>query len=300
MLKMLNLFMLAAILLTRPGMAAESTDADPNRKELHRAMQEYEDAFNRADADQLAACWTEDGQYATASGARLEGPDAIRKAYAKLFAEKDGLRLQTIASRSQTLAPSVVLEEGVVRVIAPNEPPTEARYEAIHVKKDGKWKLSRVRETIATATGEHRDQLKELQWMVGRWATRDGTTSVRSECEWTSNGHYLRRSFSVKEAAVEIDVTQYIGWDASTRQIRSWSFDSEGGFEQAVWRQVDDQWTVDVIATLPDGRQGSAERILKPVDDDSYRWRSVNRQIAGRLLPSLDEVTVVRTKDTSK
>lgn len=300
MLKMLSLFMLAAVLIARQGIAEESAKNCPSRKELHRAMQEYEDAFNRADAKQLAACWTEAGQYVTASGARLEGPDAIHKAYTKLFAKKEGLRLQTSTSRVQSIAPDVVLEEGVVRLISENEPPAEARYEAIHVKDDGQWKLSRVRETVMSASGGHHEQLKELQWMVGQWTTRDDTASVDSQCQWTKNKSFLKRSFCVQDDAAQVDVTQYIGWDASTGQIRSWSFDSEGGFEQGVWRQVDHQWIVDATATLPDGRRGSAERVLKPVDDDTFTWRSVNRQVDGRLLPSLDEVTVIRAKGTSK
>ena len=46
MLKMLSLFMLAAVLIARQGIAEESAKNCPSRKELHRAMQEYEDAFN--------------------------------------------------------------------------------------------------------------------------------------------------------------------------------------------------------------------------------------------------------------
>jgi len=300
MRKIASLILLGAVLTTQPAVADESAKDRPTRKELHQTMRDYEDAFNRADAKELAAYWTEAGEYVTASGIRLEGPDAIGKAYEKLFAEKEGLRLHTTTSRVQTIAPNVVLEEGVVRLISANEPPAEARFEAVHVKDDGQWKLSRVRETVLPATGGHREQLKGLQWMVGQWTSRDETASVNSQCQWIKNQSFLKRSFRVQDDAAQIDVTQYIGWDASTGQIRSWSFDSQGGFEQGVWRQVDDQWIVDATATLPDGRRGSAERVLKLVDDNTFTWRSVNRQVGGRLLPSLDEVTVVRTKGTSK
>lgn len=298
MLKMLSLCTLATVLAVRPGIAKEPVDNCPDRKALRQAMQDYEYAFNDADAKRLGACWTKAGQYVTASGIRLEGPDAIRQAYTKLFAERKGLRLETTTSRIQSVAPNVILEEGLARLTCASEPPTEAKFEAIHVKEDGQWKLSRVRETVVPASPSHHERLKDLQWMVGDWSAREG--GVRSECEWTKNRSFLKRSFSVQEDSVEIDVTQFVGWDASAEQIRSWSFDSEGGFEQAVWRQVDGQWIVDATATLPDGRQGSVERILKPVDDNTFTWRSVNRQVDGRLLPSLDELTVVRTKSTSK
>jgi uncharacterized protein (TIGR02246 family) len=301
MSKMLSLCALVvAALVVQPGSAQESAAENTEQAALRQAMLKYEEAFNRADANGLAAYWTEAGQYVTASGEKIEGRDAIREAYTELFAEGKGLRLETMTSGVQNVAPNVVLEEGIARLTCASESPAEAKYEAIHVKEDGQWRLSRVRETVLPASLSHHEQLKNLQWLIGEWASQDQATTVRNTWEWTKSKNFMKRSFSIRaKDAVEVEGTQFVGWDASTDKIRSWSFDSEGGFEQAVWRHVDNRWIVDATAVLPDGRQGSAERILTSVDDNTFTWRSVNRQVDGRLLPSTDEVTIVRTTDTS-
>ena len=41
----------------------------------------------------------------------------------------------------------VAIEEGTVRVLRPGESPSDSTYLAVHVKKDGQWKLDTVRET---------------------------------------------------------------------------------------------------------------------------------------------------------
>jgi uncharacterized protein (TIGR02246 family) len=301
MSKMLSLCVLVvAALVVQPGSAQESAVENTEQAALRQTMLKYEEAFNRADANGLAAYWTEAGQYVTASGEKIEGRDAIREAYAKLFAEEKGLRLEATTSRLQVIAASTAVEEGVARVTCSSRPPAETSYEAIFVKEDGQWRLCRVREAMLPTSPSHHEQLKDLGWMVGQWTSKDQTPAVSNQCEWAKNKNFIKRSFFIDgEDDVVIEGTQFIGWDASIRQICSWSFDSEGGFEHAVWRHVDNRWIVDATAVLPDGRQGSAERILTPVDDNAFTWRSVNRQVDGRLLPSTDEVTIVRTTGTS-
>jgi uncharacterized protein (TIGR02246 family) len=288
------------VLFAYPSIAQEPADGNPEEESLRQAMSNYEDAFNRADAEQLETYWAEAGEYVTDSGEKIEGREAIREAYTKLFAEEKGLRLEATTSRLQVIAASTAVEEGVARVTCSSRPPAETSYEAIFVKEDGQWRLCRVREAMLPTSPSHHEQLKDLGWMVGQWTSKDQTPAVSNQCDWAKNKNFIKRSFSIDgEDDVVIEGTQFIGWDASTRQIRSWSFDSEGGFEHAVWRHVDNRWIVDATAVLPDGRQGSAERILTPVDDNAFTWRSVNRQVDGRLLPSTDEVTLVRTTGTS-
>ncbi len=46
-----------------------------------------------------------------------------------------------------------------------------------------------------------------------------------------------------------------------------------------------------VLAT---GERASAINIISMIDKDSFRWQSTNREVAGELLPSIPEVTVIR------
>ena len=48
---------------------------------------------------------------------------------------------------------------------------------------------------------------------------------------------------------------------------------------------------------LASGERASAINIITYVDQETLRWQSTNREIAGELLPNIPEVTVVRQKD---
>jgi uncharacterized protein (TIGR02246 family) len=297
MLRTLSLSAFAAAIVAIPCAGAkEPTKGKGEERAVRQAMEKYQDAFNQGVAERVASFWAESGEYLTASGERLEGRDAIRAAYAALFAEGKGFRLEATTSRFSFVAPNVAVEEGVARLTCASQPPAEAMYEAVHVKQDGRWRLWRVREAHLPKAASRYEQLRELRWLVGEWSSRGQDAIVSTECEWTKNRNFLTRSFSVAvNGRTEIEGTQFIGWDASAGQIRSWVFDSEGGTEEAVWRPDEGRWIVDLTAVLPDGRKGSAQRILTPIDRNTFTWQSVNRQVAGQLLPSIAPVTIVRS-----
>jgi hypothetical protein len=45
---------------------------------------------------------------------------------------------------------------------------------------------------------------------------------------------------------------------------------------------------------LADGQRTTMVNVVKPVDDSSFTWRTIERTVAGELLPNIDEVTIVR------
>ena len=57
-------------------------------------------------------------------------------------------------------------------------------------------------------------------------------------------------------------VNQRIGWDPLTKQIKSWVFDSEGGYGDALWTRKGNQWVIKSTGVLPDGRTASATHVL--------------------------------------
>ena len=115
------------------------------------------------------------------------------------------------------------------------------------------------------------------------------------ECDWTTKQNYISRKFSVAgENGIESSGLQLIGWDAKEQLIRSWLFDSDGGFVHSEWSFRDDRWVVQSVATLVDGSAGSYTTILRPIDDDSYGWQKINRVRDGKLLPNIGEITIQR------
>ncbi len=136
--------------------------------------------------------------------------------------------------------------------------------------------------------------------MIGEWIDRDETSMINTVCQWTKNKNFITRSFSVSiKDRVELEGTQVIGWDPVTGTIRSWMFDSEGGFGKAVWTRQGNRWIIKASRTLNTGEKASAENILTHIDRNRFTWQSVGREIDGELLPNIDEVTVVRKQSNN-
>ena len=140
--------------------------------------------------------------------------------------------------------------------------------------------------------------LEELDWMVGEWIDDGEDSTITTKCSWTKNRKFLKRSFKVKiDEEVTLEGDQFVGWDPIAGQIRSWTFDSEGGTGQGRWIQDGNRWLVKVSFVVADGARASALNVYTHVDADTIRWQSTNREIAGELQPSIPEVTVVRQKE---
>ena len=187
------------------------------------------------------------------------------------------------------------MQHGVAKLIAADGEVEESGYTAVHVKHDGKWLLDRVTESDDPVVQTHYEQLKELEWMVGTWIDEDDSGRIETTCKWTKNKNFITRSFSVTiDDRVDSSGMQLIGWDPAAKQIRSWVFDSNGGFAEGRWTKKENRWYISTTGTLPDGGSASFVNIIKIVDENQFKWQSVNRTIDGNLQPNIDEVIVVR------
>ena len=87
---------------------------------------------------------------------------------------------------------------------------------------------------------------------------------------------------------------EIVGWDPAEKQIRSWVFDSDGGFSEGKWSQKGNRWFIQKVGTLPDGGKSTATNIVTQVDDDSFTWQSTDRTVDDEVLPNVEEVLVKR------
>ena len=154
---------------------------------------------------------------------------------------------------------------------------------------------------VQEATADDADAtspLDQLDWMVGTWIDQGEDSKISTTCSWKMNRKFLTRSFRVTiEDQITLTGNQVIGWDPLAGQIRSWTFDSEGGIGQGRWTQDGNRWLVKKSFVLASGERASAINSITYVDQDTLRWQSTNRETAGELQPNIPEVTVVRQKD---
>jgi hypothetical protein len=159
------------------------------------------------------------------------------------------------------------------------------------VKKDSHWRLRSLRD-LSDAEGPApvtpADRLKNLEWIIGEWQSRDTTPEVHLNCHWTLNKSFILFDYRIKEGKQESTTTMRIGWDPVNGQFRSWYFDSAGGFGEGLWTQDGNSRVSETVAVLPDGRMGTARYIVRFLDHKSWQWQARNRVVDGRPLADVD------------
>ena len=275
---------------------ALAADQAADRAAIEKAIESYTAAFNAGDADALAKHWSQEAVYINPlTGSQAEGREAIAKEFAAILAELQETKLAVDVESIRFISPRVAVENGVARLISADGQPQESSYTAIHVKEDGKWFLDRVTEEDVPVVLSHCEQLKELEWMIGSWIDGDDQARIETTCQWTRNKNFITRSFTVSiEDRIDMAGMQIIGWDPAAKQIRSWVFDSDGGFAEGRWAKNGNRWSIITTGTLSDGGKASSVNVITRVDDNQFKWKSLNRTAGGELLPNIDEVIVVR------
>jgi uncharacterized protein (TIGR02246 family) len=266
---------------------------------IRAAGKAFMDAYQARDAKKLAALWSPEAVYTDpATGEETVGRDAIEKVFEDAFADKQDVKLTIDVNSIDFVSPNVAMIRGTAHVIKPGEEPEDSEFTAVRMKRDGQWLLDRVTEIEKEkAPPSNYEHLKELEWMIGSWHDDDPRPAVeiQTDCAWTKNKNFITRSFAVAIGdEVRKSGMQIIGWDPIAKQIHSWVFDSDGGFGEGTWTYKGSKWLIQSTATLPDGGKATSLNIMTKLDNNSFTWESVNREIDGELQPNAEPVTVVR------
>jgi uncharacterized protein (TIGR02246 family) len=266
----------------RPAAAAP---VSPEETAIRQTIASYVKAFNLGDATALGTFWTEDAEYFGDEGASSKGRAAITERFKALFAEKKGLVMTGSLTSVKLLGPSAALVDGTVTLTDPKGGTDTSPFESAWVKgADGRWVLSRVRDLSDIEEKETNfEHLKPLEWLVGEWTGESAAMSVTLSCRLEKNRNFLVLDQAVKVAGKDvISVTKYIGWDAAEGHLRSWVFDSEGGFGSGEFSRTGNEWTEVVEFRNRGGTDGSAKNVWLFVDDNHFEWKAVEREVDGR------------------
>jgi uncharacterized protein (TIGR02246 family) len=279
---------------------ARSSDPTPDSSQkaaVHKVIAAVEECFNRGDAKRLAALWTTDGDFVGPSGERIAGSKNVEAAFQEFFAahKNSKLRLGVVNVRLAT-ADVASVDAIAAMTPAPDDLAGEPRSAILLVLRDGRWLIDSIRETVGAAPS-HYGRLKELGWLVGDWASQadsSSAVSVHSTCDWTANGSYLIRKFTIRRKDGVVGGTEVIGWDPRAHRIRSWVFESDGGFGESEWTRNAHGWTIKYKGILADGSDVSATQTLLYVEADTLTLESTGRTTNGQKQPDLARLTVKR------
>jgi uncharacterized protein (TIGR02246 family) len=278
-----------------PAVAEERAARDKEQPAQERRA-EFIAAFNKGDASAVAAFWTEDATYVDQVGHEYNGRAAIQELYEKVFAARKGAKLAIHSTASKMVSPDVLLNDGVTEVTpADGGPPTTARFSAVLVKKDGQWYLQSVHDSVA-APPSNGDHLEELEWLIGEWkGESEKGESGSATFHWAENENFIVSEFNTTlNGIVVYGGTQWIGWDAINKQVRSWSFYSGGGFGEAVWTKDGDKWLIKTTAQTAEGKKASATNVVTKTDDDHMTWQMTKLTVDGKMFPDPNPVKLKR------
>lgn len=286
-------FLLAVASALQAAPAAQPAQAEDERA-IRQLAAQYVEEYNRGDLDAVMRRYAPDADYDMGDGQVLSGREAIRKNLKETLAAGGGAKL-ALDIKSIRFARNRAIETGVA-TLTPRESQAETSpYRAIHARQpDGTWLITHVGPDVA-AEGSEAGPLEQLAWLIGSWS--DAEDNVRSVCSWTKNRRFILRSFVViAKDETELQVSEVIGWDPSDNVVRSWVFDSDGGFGQSVWGRKGEDWVISAKGVLADGGRASAVHILHPIDKDTFTWSSIDRDVDGSMLPDIDDIKLVRAE----
>jgi uncharacterized protein (TIGR02246 family) len=274
--------------------ARPAADRSADEEAIRTNIAQFVKFYNAGDAKGLASLFTPDGEAWDKEGNEAEGREAIAKTFGAAFAETPKRQIEVFVESLKFIEAGMAVEVGTTKEIdEPNQPPEYDRYTVIHVKRDGKWQMALARDEEGQRPSAH-DQLEPLAWLVGEWIDDAGSSVVRSTCRWSEDGNFLLQEFKLQLSGRNaMNVSQRIGWDPVAKCVRSWVFDSEGGYGESAWTRDGEEWIIKATGVRPDGKTASATNTLTPAGRDGYLWRSTDRIVGDERQPE-SQVKVVR------
>jgi ketosteroid isomerase-like protein len=263
--------------------------AQADETAIRQAGQAYFEAHGRGDASALENAWTRDGKYVDATGKSLRARDLVHES---VSAESGPTRLANFAwdvdSSIRLIAPNVAIEEGAMAWTSTGPiSPGAGTYTAVWIKQGDRWLLDTLCESQSESVNGS-NPVEQLQWMIGEWVATGEGFQANCKVEWSENRKFIMSQFTVERSGGQVlKGTQRIGWDPAASRVRSWVFDSDGGFSQGNWRREGDAWVVKNAGVLPDGRRSSSANFWMPEGDDRFVLKSSHTKVHDTALEDI-------------
>ena len=283
----------ALIILTLALAGCENGKPD-DESAVRKTAKDLNEAYNRHEPDKIAALWAEDGVlFHPLTGETSTGRQEILDYYKKEFAKNKDSKADVAVDSVDFEGPDNATIKGFLRVYTKEEPPTQSAFRAQLELEKGKWVFQDITDINLEPAPSNFEHLKPIDWLVGDWTDKDENTEINFNLKWDKYKNFLIQRFTSKVLGQEqIEGQQIIGWDPVKKKIRSWVFDSDGGYGEGFWDNKDKSLFANMIYTLPDGRKASATLIYTKIDDRSYTFSAVGRDVDGEILPDIEPVVV--------
>jgi uncharacterized protein (TIGR02246 family) len=252
-------------------------------------------AFNRGNASEVAALFLPNAELTDDAGNVHKGRKAIEEILTRFFERFPGAQLQQQIVSSRLLGSWLAIQDGVQTVVTKDgQEKSVNRFTAVLVHLEGGWAYATCQQEPDEQEPTLHDRLEPLSWFVGDWVDEGPDAAVAISCRWSDDKNFLLVDYDSKiRAKAGVKSTQRIGWDPLTQRVRSWVFDSDGGYGEGHWTHVDASWIIKSTAVMPDGQTGSATIVVEPAGRDKFVMKGLDRILGDDTQPDF-EVTIAR------
>lgn len=281
---------LAALISAQKPAEEAKPAASPEEAALLATLKSYGDAYRKGDVEKILAFWAADCEFVDDEGAVTKGKEELGKLFTAAMAERK-LESFTAKVTSLRILGNLAMVDGTATVTEKDGLPETGGFQSVWTKVNGQWLVTSVRDLPSDAPAvapEPGAKLEPLERLIGTWVHKEQDTEVTIVCRRASKKAFLLAEQTVKVKGVEtLSLTIIIGWDPELETVRSWMFDSAGGFGDGLWGRKGNEWTVDTSAVRADGRSASSLNVWHFVDNNTLEWSATNREIDGEELPDL-------------
>jgi len=265
---------------------------------IRKSGEDFCKAYRAGDSAAVAELFAEDAEYVDEHGDVFVGRQKIAELLTSVFADKPKCQLEVTIHSIRFISPGVAVEDGTTTMLDDDGLPSRsAQYSAVHVKSDGKWLTASVRDHVAAPQTANLEE--QLGWLLGDWVDEADDSVVEFSCQPILNGKFLSREFTVKIAGnAELTGSQRICRDPLTGQLKTWTFDSEGGHGQGTWYHDGENWVLKTSGVSSNGSTISGTSVYSVINDHTITWQAVNTEVDGERLPDGEVFTLVRTPPT--
>jgi uncharacterized protein (TIGR02246 family) len=283
--------LLAVFLLGIPALSGQDrASAASNEEAVRKTSATLTEALNKGNLDNFMANWAPDADFIDEAGKKTRGHDALRAHFKTKLSNLKGSKFSGNINSIKFLRPDVALVDGTVETALADGEHETNRYAVIWVKSGARWLISSARDwpaEVEELPSLSYLRLKSLEWLVGNWADEAGRVQVK--CNWAPNKSFLVMEYEVKsEGAEPLLVSQRIGWDPVNDMVRSWVFDSTGGFGEGYWHREGNKCIVGASGILADGGTGGSTNVYEFKDNNTILYRSVDREVDGQPVADVE------------
>ena len=259
-------------------------------------LQEFTDAINQYRGETLPGFWSPDASLINpVTGETYKGKEQIGDYLKKRNQEAQERKLTfTLTPRNiHFLSPKQAVVEAIFEVNQNGQLLKRNARKIELTEQDGQWYINAVREVEVAPAPPVYSHLKDLEWLIGNWKDSDQDVTITLAAKWDKFKNFIIQNFRIDTYGVEeMEGIQIIGWDPIQNTIRSWIYDSDGGFGEGTWTKNNNGWQLSLNYVLSDGSQGTAKNVFTDITDHSYRYSSIHRTVNGEPLENIEPVTV--------